>query len=142
MGRNILAVVAGLFAGVIGIFLIEGVGHAVYPPPAGMDFNNPEQLREMMANMPVGALLMVAVAWAMGSFAGGVVAALIAMKSKITMSLIVGGLLMVAGIANMLMIPHPAWFWIVGLAVYLPFAYLGGKIASKLAVQAPPSIGT
>jgi len=42
--------------------------------------------------------------------------------------MIVGALLMLAGIMNMIMIPHPTWLWVLGITVYLPAAYLGARL--------------
>ncbi len=131
MGRSILAVIAGLVLGVVLIFVVESAGHFVYPLPADLDMTNPEALKNLMANAPVGALLFVILAWAVGSFGGGWLATRLAQKSHVMHALIVGGLLMAAGIMNMLMIPHPVWFWVLGLAVYLPAAYAGALLGQK-----------
>lgn len=40
---------------------------------------------------------------------------------------VVAGL--IAGIINMVMIPHPVWFWILGIIVFLPSAYAGYRVA-------------
>jgi uncharacterized protein YacL len=131
MGRSILAVVAGLVLGVVLIFAVESLGHFVYPPPSDLDMTNPEALKNLMANAPVGALLFVILAYVIGSFGGGWLAARLAQKSHVMHSLIVGGLLMAAGIMNMLMIPHPTWFWIISLVLYLPAAYAGALLGQK-----------
>lgn len=131
MGRSILAVIAGLVLGVVLIAVVEFIGHYVYPPPADLDMTNSEALKNLIANAPVGALLFVILAWAIGSFGGGWLASRIAQKSHVMLALIVGGILMAAGIMNMLMIPHPLWFWILGIAVYLPAAYAGALMGQK-----------
>jgi hypothetical protein len=43
----------------------------------------------------------------------------------------VGVLVILAAVANMLMIPHPVWFWVVALLLFLPAAYLGGLLARR-----------
>lgn len=129
MGKRILAVLAGLITGMIVIGLVEYISHQIYPPPADFDYTNKEALAELMKNIPVGALIIVIIAWAAGSFAGGFVASKIGREKGITLGLIVGAILMLAGIINMLMIPHPIAFWIGGLTVYLPFSYWGAKTA-------------
>ena len=40
-------------------------------------------------------------------------------------------LLTCAGIANNLMVPPPAWFWIPSLLVLLPAAYVGGRLVRQ-----------
>lgn len=134
MGRSIIAVVLGIILGGIVVGLVEYVGHLVYPAPAGIDMRNPEALKTYAANAPVGALLFVILAWALGSLTGGWLAAFIARQSRSQHALIVGGVLMIFGIINMLMIPHPVWFWIVGILVFLPAAYIGARLVQ------PPQI--
>lgn len=131
MGRSILAVIAGLVLGVVLIGVVEFSGHYVYPPPAGMDMKDAEAMKSLVASLPVGALLFVILAWAVGSFGGGWLTARIAQKSHVMHALIVGGILMAAGIMNMLTIPHPLWFWVLGVAVYLPAAYAGALLGQK-----------
>lgn len=53
--KCVLAVLEGMVAGV------EALGHAVYPPPAGLD----------MTDTPAGALVSVLLAWGAGSIVGG-----------------------------------------------------------------------
>lgn len=62
MGKSVLAVVLGLILGVVIIFVVEGVSHLLYPPPPGLDINNPKVLKAAMANVPFGALLFVLLA--------------------------------------------------------------------------------
>ena len=131
MGKSILAVFLGFVLGIVLIVVVEALGHFVYPPPANLDITNPEEVKNLMANAPVGALLFVVLAYAVGSFGGGGLAARLVQKSHILHAMIVGGLLMVAGIMNMFMIPHPFWFWIISVAVYLPAAYAGARFAHR-----------
>ncbi|MBN4051924.1 hypothetical protein JYT53_00315 [Cytophagaceae bacterium AH-315-L13] len=131
MLRNSLSIGAGIITGGMLIFLVETLGHTIYPHPADFDYTDKEALAELIQNAPIGALLFVILAWAVGSFGGGLVASLISNEDKIRKALIVGVVLMILGIMNMLMVPHPIWFWILGMAVYLPMAYLGGKIGDR-----------
>ncbi|MGG3739077.1 hypothetical protein [Aeribacillus pallidus] len=127
--RTFLAVVAGLVAGGVAIFFLETISHIFYPPPADININDPDALREFIQQAPVGALVLVAVAWAVGSFVGGLVTQLIAKRHQRRLPLVTGGILMAMGLLNLILLPHPIWFWVVGLAVYLPMAYVGGKSA-------------
>jgi hypothetical protein len=135
MLRRVLATIAGIVAGGIVIMLVEMLSHRIYPPPPGIDVNNPEALKALMASAPPGALAAVVIAWALGSFAGGWTAA--AIGKHLIPALIVGAVLMIGGVANMMMIPHPIWMWVAGLIVFLPGAFLGGKLGAPSAPEAP-----
>jgi len=77
-------------------------------------------------------LLFVLAAWAVGSFGGAAMAAFIARRAPIMHGLIVGGILLAAGVANLVAFPHPLWFTIVGVLEFLPMAWLGAATAKSL----------
>ena len=82
-----------------------------------------------MARLPLGALIAVLVAWALGSVTGGWVAAKLAAEARVAHAMVVGVVLVVCGVATMLMIPHPVWFWVAGIVVPLACALLGARVA-------------
>lgn len=127
MARKIIGVIAGLAVGVIVIYAVETLGHQLYPMPPGVDMENPEAMGAWIETLPAGAFAIILGAFIGGGFAGGAVATLIA-RDRPVPALIVGGLLTVAGIANVAMIPHPLWFTIVSVLVYLPAAWLGARV--------------
>lgn len=78
MGRTLLAALAGLATAFATIMLVEFAGHALYPPPPGIDPANTADMARLVGTLPMGALLMVVVAWVIGAVDGGFVAALLA----------------------------------------------------------------
>jgi hypothetical protein len=133
--RNILAGVSGAAAAFVIIWLLELAGTVIFPPPPGLDFTNPQAVRAAMANIPLGALVCVLIAQLAGTFSGAWVAARIARRAQAALAMTVGVLAMVAGIGNMLMIPHPVWFWVASLLLCLPSAYLGGLLARRIGIR-------
>ena len=131
MLRSISAVAAGLVTAFVVIFVIEAIGHVFYPPPADVNMKDPESVKILMENAPTGSLIIVLIGWALGSFVGGLVTAVVALRNKVTHSIITGALLMISGIANMIMLPHPVWMWVAGLLIFIPFAYLGSSYLNK-----------
>ena len=131
IGRSSLAVIAGGVVGVVVVFVVESIGPVVYPPPPGMDFKNPEAVKAMMKNLPAGALLIVLLAWALGALAGGWVAARIAKRSHVVHALVVGALLLAGGVVNLVAIPHPLWFTVVSVLLFLPAAWAGARLAHR-----------
>jgi hypothetical protein len=129
MGRSILAVLLGVVVGGLLVAAVEFVSHLIYPPPQGLDPANVEAFKRVMASAPAGAFLFILLAWAVGSLGGGWLAATIARRSHTQHALVVGAILMTMGMLNLLMIPHPVWFWLAALALFLPAAYLGAKLA-------------
>ena len=134
VARNILAVIAGFVVASVVMLVFEGAnGHLLFPElgRAAAGVTDREQLRELMAGAPVAALLVVLLGWAVGSLAGGWIAARIAAASAPRAVTVLGVLLTLAGVANNLMIPPPAWFWL-SLLVFIPFTRLGGRLAGRV----------
>lgn len=131
MLKRLLGVILGLVAGAIIVALIEGLGHALWPPPAGTNLRDPEQLKALIPTLPIGALLSVVAAWALGSFGGGWMAATISRDAR--MALVVAFVLLCMGVITMIQIPHPLWMWVMGVALPLPAAWFGARLAPKAA---------
>jgi hypothetical protein len=158
--RSILAVIAGFVVASVIMMINETANARVFYPDfarqaeakdkeitqqavqQGVDANSSEVLkqrreavREILANAPLGALLVVVFGWAISSVAGGFFAAWIVGRSPITHGVVLGVLLTLAGIANNLMIPPPAWFWVLTIVVFLPATFMGARLAPTRAAS-------
>ena len=131
MFRRIAAVVAGLAGSVALIMVVQAVGVLLYPPPSDLDFADPDALAALMAQMPLGALLMVELSYAAGSLAGGAIVRRVAPNRTTGPLLVVGGLLTLAGFANLAAIPHPLWFAVLSTLTYLPCTFLGAAAVAR-----------
>ncbi|MEZ6043260.1 MAG: hypothetical protein R3C20_22415 [Planctomycetaceae bacterium] len=133
MVKRIAATLAGLLIGGIAVGLIESISSAIYPPPEGFDFNNPQQLAEFAAQLPTGAFVIVLLAWCAGAFIAGFVARRLAPSRSLMPPVIALLILLAATIFNLAMIPHPIWMWIAGVVVWPLFG-----VAGMLAAGNPP----
>ena len=70
MGKNIGAGIAGVLVAVLSVWLVQKIGHAVYPPPVGMDPKDMEAMKAYVAELPIGALLFVIASYFIGTTAG------------------------------------------------------------------------
>ena len=131
MIRSILSVIVGILAGVVTILVLEMAGHFFYPPPAGLDPQNVEAFKEFVAAAPMGMLASVLIAWAGGAFVGGLVAALLSERRRGLHGLAVGAVQTALAVAQLTMIPHPLWFMVVGVTMFLPLAGLGGLLVGR-----------
>ena len=130
MLRNILAVIAGLVITFIVIMLVEGASAMLYPPPPGIDMSDMEALKAHVMGLPMGAFLLVIAAHVLGLLAGGYVTARIATSRHRLLAMIMGIIMLAAGIMNLMSVPHPDWFW-VELLLYLPAAWLGARLGLR-----------
>jgi hypothetical protein len=130
MGRAILGVLAGLATMFVVIMVIEYAGHMVYPPPSGLNPMVAEDLSAIMAVQPVAAKAFVVMAWVVGAFSGGWVAAKISRRYPRAAAVIVA-LMVVLGVVGMILqLPdHPRWMAALGLLLPIPAALLGARLA-------------
>jgi len=130
--KNILALIAGaIFGSVVnmGIIMISG---SIIPPPEGADVTTMEGLKASMHLFQPIHFILPFLAHALGAFAGAWLAALIAANNKMKFALAIGVFFLAGGIANVFMLPSPAWFAVLDLVVaYIPMAYLGGRLAIR-----------
>jgi hypothetical protein len=127
--RNILAIIVGLIAGSfvnMGIIMASG---SIIPPPEGVDNTTMEGLKAGMHLFQPKHFLFPFLAHAIGTFAGALLTAIIAVKRNMLYALIVGAFFMIGGIINILMLPSPTWFTVVDLVfAYYPMAYFAAKL--------------
>jgi hypothetical protein len=130
--RNILAVVIGLLIGNIVNGSIIMISPSVIPPPPGADYITEEGLKATMNMMEPKHFFMPWLAHALGTFAGALVAVLIATTHKKTFAYFIAGLFMLGGIYMVIILPSPLWFTLsdLGLA-YFPMALCAIKLGVK-----------
>lgn len=133
MGRTIAAVLVGLIAAWITIMLCEFGSAALSPPPTGIDLSDPNALAAYIAAAPPAAMALVLAGWTLGAFDGGLIAALISRRHKTGAALAIGVLVVLGVIANSLLIPHPLWMTVAGLALPIPAAWLASRLVSRKA---------
>lgn len=130
MGRTILGVIAGLATMFIVIMAIEAAGHALYPPPAGLNPMLAEDMAKIMLAIPGAAKAIVLVAWVVGAFAGGWVGAKIARQHPRIAAVLVAAMVMAGVIGMVLQMPeHPLWMSALGLLLPIPASLFGAKLA-------------
>jgi len=137
VGRSILGILVGAVVAGIVIAGVEALSSLVYPLSAGVDPHDREALRQVIKALPAGAFLFVLAAWALGALLGAWVAARLAGRSPILHGLGIGLIFLIAGIVNMLMLPHPVWFWVAGIAVLPISSYFGGRWAAISQYEKP-----
>ncbi|MEM7459569.1 MAG: MauE/DoxX family redox-associated membrane protein [Pseudomonadota bacterium] len=116
MMRSAFAGIAGVVVGIIIVFIAEAVGHMIFPPPEGVDLSDPDQLRAIMDEIPLGAKIAVLVAWGLGTFGGGVVGVALSGRKAWPATVVAIVMLAMAGL-TLYAIPHP--LWMVGATIVI-----------------------
>lgn len=115
--RKILATVAGIVVAGIVVGLVEMLGHAIFPPPEGVDITQPTDQAQIMDLIPMGAKVFVIVAWFIGSLAGAWTAIRIA--GSVVPGWLVALAMVVLSIITTQMFPHPTWMVVSALVLPL-----------------------
>ena len=107
-------------------------GHNIFPI-SGIDPKDMDALAEVMPTLGYEYFIFPFLAHALGTFAGAIVASLIAAKDKMKFALAIGGLFLLGGIIVNFMLPGPTWFAVADIVLaYIPMAWIGGIIGVKL----------
>jgi hypothetical protein len=130
--RLIIAIVLGFAAGSavnMGLILVSG---SVIPPPVGADVTTTEGLKASMHLMEPRHFLFPFLAQALGTLVGAFIATLLTPDRSRSPAYAVGALFFLGGCAAAYMLPAPAWFKIIDLALaYGPPTLLGHLLAAR-----------
>ncbi len=128
--RNILGLIIGLFVGALVNMAITEFGYSSYK--GTHDISQLEGLRSAMPEFTFMDYFYPFLAHALGVFAGAFTAAKICATNKRTFALVIGVLFLIGGIimSTLLWGIAPMSFIFVDLILaYIPFAFLGAKVA-------------
>ena len=131
MIRGIFGTIVGLLVAFVVIAVTDAINHRLYPPPEAIRTAAMKQdfvalraaVKEWLPNAPLLTQILVPTGWIVGTFLGAITAAGIARARPLVPVLIVGGLVWLATMANLRMLPHPAWMAACGL-IGIPLAAL------------------
>ncbi len=130
--RIVLAVVVGMAVGSAVNMGLVLLGPMIIPPPPGVDVTDMESLSTSMHLFQFRHFVFPFLAHAAGTLAASYLAVTIASGHKLKISMLIGSLFLLGGIANAMMLPAPGWFIAVDLiGAYLPMAWIGGRLAAR-----------
>ena len=121
-------ILSGLASAVVVIMAMEFLSSKIYPVPSGMNLRDPAALKLYVNSLPITASLLLLAGNALAAFVGGMVIKKAAKNNKTLPAIILGILLTVFAFFNLISIPHPLWFAIINLLVYIPFALIGHNL--------------
>jgi hypothetical protein len=131
MLRKVLAVLAGIVAAVAVFMIFERINGKLFPLPPGTDPADHEAMTAYVGTLPATAFVLVLAGWAVGSFVCGLLIRVISRSGDTTPAYIAGLFLMTAGIVDIFMLPHPLWFTITGIVIFIPLTLLGHSLVRR-----------
>lgn len=134
--KRVLAVIAGVVVAVLLVSLSDALVARLYPLPAGTEISDVEGLPVVIEAMPIGAMLMLVTGWALAAGIGAFVAVRLSEGRPAGVGLIVAGVILLATVANLVMLPHPVWMWPAALLLVPLFGWVGARAGAGAEVGA------
>ncbi len=132
VGKNILAVIAGVVVGSFVNIVLVNIGPSVVPLPEGADISTMEKLRDSMKLFTPVNFIFPFLAHALGTLVGAFVAAKFAASHHVKFAMGIGVLFLMSGIAAVSMLGGPLWFNVADLLLaYIPMGFLGATLAGR-----------
>lgn len=130
MVRNILSIIAGVISSFIAIIAIESIAKILNNPH--LDPHNIQAFTNYVHNeAPETFHLIILSAFALGSFIGALVASYISLNKKMIQAMTIGGILMGVEMYYLVVANYPSWVIVTAIFVFLPAAYLGGRMGKN-----------
>ncbi len=126
--RNLFALVAGGIVAGLAVAVIETLGVLAYPQPPGFDRADEQAMRAFIASLPTGAFVYILAAYLVGTLAGVTVATRLSRRRPSRQGWVLGLVLLVSGLVNFYKYPHPLWFMVASVAVFLGATWLGVRL--------------
>lgn len=130
--NRIFAILSGVIGGAIVTGLGEMLSHRVHPMPEGIDTSDRAQLTEYISSLPTNAMVYILLAHAAGAIVAGIIASRMAKIQKRSAALFAGLILLLAAVLNLINIPHPMWFMVADVLLYVPMAISGYYIMNAI----------
>jgi uncharacterized membrane protein HdeD (DUF308 family) len=127
--KNILVGILAICAGMVTMMAGHYLSNLILPPPAGMDMSDPISFKAHASQLTAGHYALALLSHGLAAFVSGWVVAKFAANQHKRMVHVMGIAWTIMGILNLNMIPHPTWFAIADVCMYIPLAILGGKLA-------------
>ena len=131
MIRKILSVIAGLAVAILIFLVAETINSSLHPIPSTLDVKDEVAVKAFYENQPLSLWILVLTGWFTGSFLCGLIIQLISRDPRKILPVIAGSILTVSAIINFFSIPHPVWFIVVGLLLFIPAVLLGHQSCKK-----------
>lgn len=114
--KNFIFIVLGVILGSITVYLIERVGHLIYPIPDNISPDDYFAIQEYVKNSPIESLLIIILGHSLGTCVAGF-STYFFLNKKRNPALISATILVFFTILNIVLVPfHPIWFEILDIS--------------------------
>ena len=131
MARNAMAIVVGLTVAFIVKWTHVSIDNRLFPFPTDIDPADAEAVNLYFKELPSLSFLITLGFNALMVFCAAYITVKVAATQHRNLALGIGLFLLVMGLMQLFSRPHPIWFIIGDICLYIPMAGLGYKLAIK-----------
>lgn len=131
MIRRIGAVLSGIVAAVLLFMVAESINNSLHPFPKTLDLKDTKAVGAFMEAQPIDFWLLVLGGWLVGSIVCGLLIRIIGRSTSLRSPLIAGIVLTLSAVLNFVLLPHPTWFIVCGLVLFIPGTLLGFRLVKQ-----------
>jgi len=138
--RYVVALVLGFIAGFVMVFAGTALSSLLFPLPEGFDLKDQKAFAGHISSLPFTAFLLTLAAHASGPFVAGLVCSAIVRRFWLPGQIGLGFAFLAGGVMTLFEFPHPLWFAVADLLLYLPAVLAGAATGSMLTARPPATI--
>ncbi len=129
MFRSVMAILGGVVLGGLVVGVVKWLGQwALYPLPTGLAISDPKELALALLDVPVGAFLMVLLAWFLGALSSAALASWLGRPESMLCGVLAAMVMLAYAVMKLILIPLPLWFILATPLVFI----LGGGLGLRL----------
>jgi hypothetical protein len=132
MWKVILAALVAIVAAMATFLVVEQIGTLFFPFPTGLNFEDKVAVKQFMENRPWGAYAIVLLGWFLGSTEAGFFAQRISKQEGNLLPTVIGVILTASAVLNFYLLPHPTWFVVIGILIFIPCVLAGWNISRRM----------
>ncbi len=111
ISRRAFAVTIGIVVGMVANMAIAQLGMSIHPPPQGFDPNDASAMSAWVSTMSTSQLLFPFVAHIAQGLVGSLAGCYANRDTALRTGTLVGGITALFCMLNLMVVPHPTWFW-------------------------------
>ena len=132
MFRTLAGIALGVIVASAVVYGVDTIGQGMYPPPAGLDYDDADALRHFVNGQPLGAKAFVVAAFLAGAFLGGLAAGWVIGPGH-PIATMLPALLVAGGVwAAHTMAPRPMLMVWIGIGGALVLGWAGAGLGGRL----------
>jgi hypothetical protein len=130
IARVVFGCVVGVGVAFVLLLLADEAGQKLYPP-ADVDWSDAAAVKRYTDSLPLGVILLTLAGWIGPTFIGAAIGSASARSRAILISVVVGGLMLAAAIANFLITPYPWWLVVATIIGIVAATWIAAKYMWK-----------